>query len=108
MTPTQSAVLLTAVFPEMHPPTYLYNNLVQFHKRNALPQTLKAPVPEDELVVLFHFLQLRLWNTEPAFGTEDIRVWTEDSGTAMDGPNGVSARYSQLSRLSKAHSDSST
>lgn len=95
--PTQSIVLLIAVIPRMHQPTYLYNNLVQFHICNSLPQTLEAPVPEDELVVLFHFLQLRLWDIESAFGTEGIRVCTEDSRTAMDGPSGVSAHYSQLS-----------
>ena len=94
--PTQSAVSLVAFLPNLQQPTYLYKHLVQFHECNSLSQTFKAPITEDQLVVPLHFLQLSLWRIKPAFRTEDIRIWTEDNGAAMDSPNGVSTCHNQL------------
>ena len=45
------------------------------------------PVPENQLGVLLDLSQSRLWDIEPAFRAENVGVWTEDVGIAMDSPN---------------------
>ena len=79
-----------------HQTTYLDKDLVQLHERNRLSQTLEAPVPENQVVVALHFVQLGLWDMEPASRAEDIRVRTKNIGAAMDGPSGDATCSSQL------------
>ena len=76
--------------------TYLYKDLVQLYERNRLSQTLEAPVAENQLIVALHFVQLGLWDIEPASRAEDIRVRTKNIDAAMDGPSGDATCSGQL------------